>query len=159
MRNNIEIRSAEISDIESLSRLLYQVHGVHSAARPDIFVSGAKKYSDAQLEQILADEDRPIFVAIARGTVVGYVFCVLLSNHGRASLADIETLYIDDLCVDETYRGNGAGRLLYEHAVAFAEERGCYNVTLNVWAENKNAVEFYKKLGMKIQKLGMEQIL
>lgn len=159
MNNKIEIRRAEASDIDGLSRLLYQVHGVHSAARPDIFVSGARKYSDAQLEQIIADESRPIFVATEHGAVLGYVFCMILCNRGSASLTDIQTLYIDDLCIDETCRGNGAGRLLYERAVELAKARGCYNVTLNVWAENKNAIEFYRKLGMKIQKLGMEQIL
>lgn len=34
-----------------------------------------------------------------------------------------------------------------------------YNVTLNVWADNKDAVHFYEKIGMHIQKIGMEKIL
>ena len=34
----------------------------------------------------------------------------------------------------------------------------CYNETLNLWNDNKNALEFYKHIGMNIQKIGMETI-
>lgn len=48
----------------------------------------------------------------------------------RAGTTDIRTLYIDDLCVDETKRGTHIGKQLYEYVVAFAKEQGCYNLTL-----------------------------
>ncbi len=37
--------------------------------------------------------------------------------------------------------------------------RGCYNVTLNVWAGNDSAMRFYEAIGMRVQKIGMETIL
>lgn len=74
-------------------------------------------------------------------------------------MTDIKTLYIDDLCVDETARGKHIGTSLYEYVLKYAKEQGCYNVTLNVWADNVNAVKFYEKIGLKIQKIGMEKIL
>ena len=74
-------------------------------------------------------------------------------------LTDIRTLYIDDLCVDETIRGQHIGKALYEHVLAFAKESGCYNVTLNVWSLNDSAMRFYEKCGLKPQKIGMEKIL
>ena len=43
--------------------------------------------------------------------------------------------------------------------IAYAKEHGFYNVTLNVWADNIGAVKFYEKIGLKIQKIGMEKIL
>ena len=159
MNNQIEIRKAKLSDIESLDLLLYQVHKVHSDARPDLFVSGAKKYTDEQLKQILKDETKPIFVATENGTVLGYAFCVLINNGESVSHTDIITLYIDDLCVDETSRGKGIGKLLYDYVIKYAKKCCCYNVTLNVWADNQNAVAFYEKIGMRIQKIGMEKIL
>lgn len=158
MNNSIKIRRAEQLDIESLDRLLYQVHKVHSDARPDLFVAGAKKYTDEQLKQILNDETKPIFVAVEDGAVLGYVFCVFVTNN-EISHTDIKTLYIDDLCVDEHCRGKGVGKMLYESVLEFAKKSGCYNVTLNVWADNKDAVAFYEKIGMHIQKIGMEKVL
>lgn len=74
-------------------------------------------------------------------------------------MTDIKTLYIDDLCVDEAFRGEHIGKSLYEYAIDYAKKHNYYNVTLNVWADNVNAVKFYKKVGLKIQKIGMEKIL
>ena len=47
---------------------------------------------------------------------------------------------------------------LYEYACAYAKALGCYNLTLNVWALNDGAQHFYEKMGMKVQKIGMEII-
>ena len=71
-------------------------------------------------------------------------------------LTDVQTLYIDDLCVDEKARGQGVGRALYDFVRGFAKESGCYNLTLNVWACNENALRFYEACGLKPQKIGME---
>ena len=67
------IRRAVDADIPALDRLLFQVHQVHHEARPDLFKAGAKKYTDAQLKAILADDKTPVFVAERGGAVVGYV--------------------------------------------------------------------------------------
>lgn len=155
----LTIRRARVGDLPALDKLLYQVHKVHSDARPDLFKAGAKKYTDEELKAILADEKRPIFVAERDGAVLGYAFCVHRQYLPESSMTDVKTLYIDDLCVDEDMRGAHVGKALYEFVLQYAKEQGCYNVTLNVWADNPNAVRFYEQLGLRIQKLGMEQIL
>ena len=82
-----------------------------------------------------------------------YVFAVYLTYEGQRAL------YLDDLCVDENCRSKGIGKALYEAVVETAKNNGCYNLTLNVWAFNKRAYDFYKKLGFEEQKIGMEIIL
>ena len=62
-------------------------------------------------------------------------------------MTDIKTLYIDDLCVDETMRGKHIGKLLYNAALDYAREHGCYNLTLNVWSCNESAMKFYESCG------------
>lgn len=156
---HVNIRRAELRDIPALDRLLYEVHRVHSDVRPDLFRAGAKKYTDAHLAVILQDEKTPVFVAEAAGTVVGYAFCIHKQFVNDNSMTDVKTLYIDDLCVDEAARGQHVGTQLYDYVLAFARRHGYYNVTLNVWADNENAVKFYGKIGLKIQKIGMEKIL
>ena len=61
--------------------------------------------------------------------------------------------------MDEAARGGHIGRALYEYVLDYAKASGCYNVTLNVWADNGGAVKFYEKLGLRVQKIGMEKIL
>ena len=91
--------------------------------------------------------------------VLGYAFCIFLQQTGSSLMTDIRTLYIDDLCVDEKMRGKHIGRSLYEYVLHFARENGCYNVTLNVWVCNPDAMRFYEKCGLHQQKIGMEVIL
>ena len=91
--------------------------------------------------------------------VLGYAFCVFQQHIDNNILTDIKTLYIDDLCVDETIRGQHIGRRLYEEVLSFARKSGCYNVTLNVWSCNESAMKFYEACGLKPQKVGMETLL
>lgn len=154
------IRRANNDDIPSLLRLLSQVLDVHHKGRPDLFKGGAVKYTSEELESLLADPMRPVFVSENEdGYITGYCFGIFQQHIGNNILTDIKTLYIDDLCIDETCRGQHIGTALYNYMKDFAKSEGCYNVTLNVWALNEGAIDFYKALGMKTQKIGMEEIL
>lgn len=155
----IKIRRAQEKDIKAVDKLLFQVHKVHSDVRPDLFKKGAKKYTDEELKEIFKNKNTPVFVAERAGEVLGYAFCIHKQFLNNNNMTDVQTLYIDDLCVDETARGQHIGTLLYEYVINYAKERGYYNVTLNVWADNVNAVKFYENIGLKIQKIGMEKIL
>lgn len=152
------IRKAMERDIPRLDDLLYQVHLLHAEGRPDIFRKGNKKYTDRELKEILADEKTPVFVAVDEyDCVMGYVFCVLQSVTGSASLMDRRTLYIDDLCVDEELRGRHIGRALYQFVLEEAGRLKCDAVTLNVWSLNEGALRFYEACGMQPLKTVMEQ--
>ena len=154
------IRRAVLGDIAALARLLRQVLEVHHKGRPDIFKGGAKKYTDEELKVLIADDTSPIFVALdEKDTVTGYAFCKFQQHVNDNILTDIKTLYIDDLCVDESCRGQHVGQALYRFCVDFARQTGCYNLTLNVWACNEGALRFYEKCGLVPQKIGMEKIL
>ena len=153
------IRRAEERDIPRMGELLSQVNRVHYEGRPDLFKLG-RKYTDEELAAILRDAGKPILVWTDEADrTCGYAFCVYQQHVGSHLMTDVKTLYIDDLCVDETMRGQHIGKELYEAAVALARESGCYNLTLNVWSCNESAMRFYQKCGLVPQKVGMELIL
>ena len=153
------IRMAKEKDIPKMGELLKQVCLVHHNGRPDIFKIG-RKYSDEELKVLLTDESRPILVSVdGNDEVLGYCFCIFQQHKDNSVLTDIKSLYIDDLCVDENLRGKHIGKELYEAAVKFAKDSGCYNLTLNVWSCNTSAIRFYEAQGIVPQKLGMELIL
>ena len=156
----LNVRRAAAGDVEALSNLLEQVLEVHHAGRPDIFKGGCRKYTDEELLSLIENDDRPIFVGEdEHKKVIGYGFCIFRQHTQSNILTDIKTLYIDDLCVDKSVRGRGAGRVIFEHIKDFAKEHGCYNMTLNVWACNEAALKFYHKMGLKVQKQEMEALL
>ena len=71
-QQNLTIRRAVQADIPRLNELLRQVLELHHQGRPDLFLTGRKKFTDPQLQAILADQNQPVLVAAdAQGQVIG----------------------------------------------------------------------------------------
>ena len=141
------IRKANKKDIQHIIALLHQVNMVHHVIRPDLFKPHTTKYNEQELEALLDDESKPIFVYDEDG-VLGYAFCQITEVKNHQLLENIKTLYIDDICVDENVRGKHVGRTLYEFVRDYAKTIGCDNITLNVWEGNGPAIQFYRNMGM-----------
>ena len=152
------IRRAEIKDIPGIIELLHQVNMEHYVLRPDLFKPYTTKYTEQELETLIDDDSKPIFV-FEDGAVLGHAFCMITEVKDDKLLQDIKTLYIDDICVDEKARGKHVGKALYEYVRDYAQSIGCNNITLNVWDGNDAALSFYKNMGMKVQKTTMEIVL
>ena len=153
------VRRANENDIPALLELLGQVNRVHHEGRPDLFKL-TTKFTEDELKNILVNDQTPVFVCEdENGRILGHAFCELHHPANTVLMNDILTMHIDDICVDETMRGQHVGKTLYEHVAAYACQCGCYNVTLNVWSCNPAAQAFYEKMGMSPQKIGMETIL
>ena len=153
----MEIRPATVNDINRILDLLSQVLEIHAKLRPDLFVSGTTKYSKEDLEAILKDTNKPIFVATIDHYVVGYAMCQI--RIPTSNMYPVKIFHLDDLCVDEKYRKQGISKSLYQKVVETAKENNCYEVTLNVWPGNDAALKFYEKMGMKTRSVFMEHIM
>ena len=149
------IRKANKGDIKRITELLHQVNMVHHVIRPDLFRPHTTKYNEQELEVMLNDESKPVFV-FDDGEVQGYAFCQVSEIRNNQLLEDIKTIYIDDICVDENARGKHVGKALYEYVRDYAKSIGCNNITLNVWEGNEPALRFYRNMGMQVQKTTME---
>lgn len=154
------VRKAQIKDIKRINDLLFQVAKIHAEGRRDIFKADTKKYTDQELINIIENDKTPVFVAVDDDDAVqGYVFCIHSEIKDNLLLCDMKSLYIDDLCVDESCRGQHIGSLLYEYVLGYAKESGCKQLTLNVWCLNEPAMKFYQKCGLSPLKVVMEQKL
>ena len=152
------IRRAEIKDIPGIIELLHQVDMVHHVLRPDLFKPNTTKYDEQELETLMSDDNKPVFV-FEDGMILGHAFCLVTEVKDDKLLQDIKTLYIDDICVDEKARGKHVGKALYEYVRDYAQSIGCNNITLNVWDGNDAALSFYRNMGMKVQKRTMAIVL
>ena len=112
-----------------------------------------------ELKSLLKEDNKPVFVYEEEGVILGHAFCVIQTVMNDRLLEDRKTLYIDDICVDETVHKKGIGSALFAYIREYAYHIGCYNITLNVWTCNPGALRFYEKLGMVPQKIGMELVL
>lgn len=153
------VRRAVEGDIPAIMNLLLQVDMVHHLGRPDLFKGPTTKYTESDLARILKSDDLPVFVCVdEHGRVLGHGFCVM-EHYGGQLMTERDTLYIDDICVDEAARGHRVGEAIYRHIVDYARSKGCYNITLNVWTLNPGAMKFYEKMGLTPYRVSMEQIL
>lgn len=57
------------------------------------------------------------------------------------------------------YKNKGIGKNLLNEAKKLAKEKGATNLELMVWAFNDNAIEFYKKMGIKNKSYALEEKL
>ena len=153
MKDKVFIRKASVLDTQAVYNLLLIIADLHKKGRPEMFPDLVSKYTVGEVKERLSKEDSGVFVAELDGNTVGYVFCDVITEGA------VQTLYIDDLCVDEKKRGKHIGKKLFEAAIKLAKENNCYNLTLNVWSCNSSAMRFYEAQGLVPQKVGMELVL
>ena len=154
------IRKAEKRDIGKILDLLSQVLEIHAALRPDLFIPGTTKYTNDELSVMISDPNRHIYVAVDESeTVVGYVFCEIKQQSNRNNLVPFQSIYIDDLCIDQNQRGHHVGKSLFEYVCTEAKKLGCYEISLNVWEGNDTARKFYEAMGFRPKSTTMEFIL
>ena len=154
------IRKARMEDRLGIERLLKEVNNLHQKLRPDIFIENAIKYNEEKFNALISNGATPIFVAVDEdGNVLGHLFCQVRDHDEVAVYKDFKTLFIDDLCVAESAHRQGIGKSLFDFALKYARQNGCYDVTLNVWSGNDSALAFYEKMGMFPKETQMEYIL
>ncbi len=153
----ITTRRAQTKDIPKIMELLRQVHGVHYAIRPDIFKPTTTKYTVRELSEIMADTSRPIFIAADEGDIpLGYAFCIVKEVKDNLLFRNRIELYIDDLCVDGSHRGEHIGSELYRYVTDYAKSIDADYITLNVWEGNESAMRFYEAMGLNPRNTTME---
>lgn len=57
--------------------------------------------------------------------------------------------YVDELVVDEGWRGRGIGTELLSRATDIAGKPGCGHIALDSASQRKDAHRFYEKLGFR----------
>lgn len=156
----MQIRRAAEKDIDRINELLGQVLEIHVGIRPDIFIPGTTKYTNAELADMTKDDNKPIYVAVDdEDYVMGYAFCQIRKQPFSNNMIQFDTMFIDDLCVDEEIRGKHIGEALFVFVKEEAKRHNCYDVTLNVWEGNNSARHFYDKMGLKVKESQLEIIL
>lgn len=131
---SLEIRDSDESDVEHVLPLLEQLWP--DAQLDDVALRAAFK-------QALSSELGRCLCATIRGKMVG--FCTL---NVRWSLWQQAPLgHVDELVVDQDYRGKGIGTRLLRRIEAVARQMGCHRIELDSAFHRQSAHAFYERLG------------
>ena len=151
------VRRMKEEDYKGILPLQEEIQRLHEAARPDVFRRGAVSYPEEAFRRVLNDPDWRCAVCEAEGDIVGFVFACVRRLRDHRNMRDADMLLIDDICVREDFRRRGVGRALIAYAEAAAKEAGCGRLELSVWSFNKEALEFYRAMGLSPRELRMEK--
>lgn len=87
-----------------------------------------------------------VVVAEVDGSVVGFA----LYFHNFSTFLARRGLYLEDLYVQPAHRQLGLGKALMRHLGALAVQRGCGRFEWSVLDWNRNAIDFYERMGATV---------
>ncbi len=148
MKVNVEI--PKIEDLEKVNKLAKQVHEIHVAWRPDLYLHVEDVLQKEYFENLIQNEE--ILVAKLENEIVGYV-TISMQEKNHHGLKFKKYLKIDAICVDEKWREKGIGNALLNFVKDFGKKNGCTDLSLTVNQENEKAIKVYEDFGMKVKSI------
>lgn len=139
----VRMRSAEPADLDSLVSLLAALFAIE-----EDFVFDEPKQRRG-LSLMLKNERGCVLVAEAEGLVIGMCSGQLLVSTAEGGLS----LLIEDVVVDERWRGRGVGRLLMAAISDWAKANKVSRLQLLADRNNVPALDFYRSLGWQTTEL------
>ena len=139
MKETLEIREATEEDLPSLLTLYEQLHLKRGLG---LSLEEARRI----FERVRRNPDYRIYIAAADGKVIGTFSLLIMENlaHRGAPMS-----FVENVVVDEVWRGKGVGKRMMEFGMDRSREMGCYKVTLSSHLEREAAHRFYESLGFR----------
>ena len=136
--SDFEIRPAVVDDVPLILSFIKKLADYERLAHEVVA-------TEESLRKTLFDARKTAEVAI--GYFQNKPIGMVLFFHNYSTFLGRPGLYIEDLFVDESYRGSGFGAALLRYVARLAVERNCGRLEWSVLDWNKPAVDFYTKLG------------
>ena len=145
---------ATMNDRIAVNELARQVHAMHVTWRPDIYEMVEELYSAERMQKAISA--RELYVAKLEGNIVGYVL-LKMRNYDWPGVVKRKVMVVDEICVEESIRGHGIGKVMMEDVRALAKAFRCTDLQLGVYPQNDEAVGFYQKCGFTIRSIDMQR--
>jgi len=153
----MNIRIARLDDLEKITLLEKQIFNLHAESRPDWIDNSKIGFNTEYHKSIIENPDMGIiFVAEENNNIIGHCIIVICNIENHFLMRDMKNIIIEDLCIEKEYQKKGIGKKLFDEAINYGRKIKANILELGVWNFNKNAVEFYKHLGMKTRLRKME---
>lgn len=151
--NPCTIRYAVAEDYPVVESIMKEVQTLHINWRPDIYKESDPVLPFCEFTQLV--EHQKLLVAVLDSSVVG-----LLSFFYRHIESDKQVardiLFISDLAVKESCRGQGIGSKLLDYMKQKAQAEQMDGLELQVNAKNLQAMQMYEKNGFTAKSINME---
>ncbi|MFZ5969591.1 MAG: GNAT family N-acetyltransferase [Bacillota bacterium] len=145
----MEICVKETKDPKLLAELNHDVQEIHANIEPEIFKRFDKDEMEGLFKEILEEQEASAYVAYYNGQAAGYILLAKKEYRETAFKYGYSALYIDQICVQERFRGKEIGKALMEKAKSVSQETGINRIELDFWYKNMNAGQFFRTQGFE----------
>ncbi|MBQ7582845.1 MAG: GNAT family N-acetyltransferase [Lachnospiraceae bacterium] len=153
------VRLAKEADLDRVNELRRQVNDLHVQGRPDIFKPGFPQELRDYVHVIFEDPEQDIVVAEQGGVICGFAVLHHIQKPETPFMFVRDFLDVDEFCVDQAYRRQGAASAIIAFIKDLAKERGFNRIELNMWEFNQDALAFYEAAGFTTYRRYMEMYL
>lgn len=129
------VRKGTKEDIPQLLRLIKEL-AIYEKAPDEVCVTETELLNDG----FGPDPVFKFFVAVESNTVVGIALYYIKYSTWKG-----KCVFLEDIIVDEKFRGKGLGKLLFNEVAKVAKELNVKRLEWQVLDWNEPAIEFYKK--------------
>lgn len=139
------VRKSTLNDVPVIARLYREQFREMEKLIPDFIKEGNQ--NEDFIKNTITDENADILVYEYDGMVIGFILLQLKTRPDFEFIVPGKYCYIMDVIITEKFRGNGYGTALLNSARAWAIERACTFINLDVLSNNPQAIKLYEKLG------------
>jgi len=144
------IENAVTEDIPTLINLLGILFAIEADFQADIV-----KQEKGLALLISKPENGVIKIAKnQQGLIIGMVSAQLVISTAQGS----PSAWVEDMVIEEAYRGEGIGKALLDEALVWAKNKGATRAQLLVDIENTSALGYYRHLGWEATQLQARKI-
>lgn len=135
---NVSVRKADIQDADDICRL------IHELAEYEKMQDECRLTHETLISLMNEPNGLRGLVAEGDGKAIG---TLVYSIYKLATFSGKRILYIEDIFVEEQYRGSGVGKALFDEAIRTARELDCLKLEWKCLSWNSSAIKFYEKTG------------
>lgn len=123
-----------------------------------------KDYGKKQLEELTRsvkeNKGKGRFFLVKSGKdIIGYSVGYVLQDKKSLETYPWKRGYVDELYVEEKYRGEGIGKALLNKMINHFKSKNCDTIGFNALIANKGAIAFYEKMGFERRSLFLSKAL
>lgn len=138
------VNSIYLNEINNLRK---ELNDLHVESLNNIFKDNIEIGIYNDTINAIENKTRDVFALIENDSV-----CAVATVHYEISKETFDkyskkTYYIDELMVSTKHQKSGFGRQMIDYLKQDAYKKGYENISLDVWNFNKNAIDFYEKIG------------
>lgn len=147
----MQFRQATLSDVNALLALEQAVVDAERPFNSALKAQGARYYD---IPALITDDDSYLLVAEDNGAIVATGYIQI--RQSKPSLEHNVHGYLGFMYVAPAYRGMGVNKQIIDTLMVWAESKQVFDFYLDVYAENRAAINAYEKVGFQPSMLEMK---